>query len=215
MKIFNNYAKLYAMNSNSLISFASSVLKREAEAVLETMNFSINSCFVKAIEIIQDTCGKVILTGIGKSGIIAKKASATLSSTGTPSFFIHPSEASHGDLGGITENDTVIALSVSGNTKELTDIIFYSKYNNVNLIGITCNKDSVLCKNSVTSIILPKLSEADENEIAPSSTSTAMLAICDAIAFTIAKSKSFSKKDFLKFHPGGSLGNQLKTELEK
>lgn len=215
MKIFNNCVKLYVMDSDSLISFAYSVLKKESEAILETMNFALNSCFIKTIEIIRNTTGKIILTGIGKSGIIAQKASATLSSTGTPSFFIHPAESSHGDLGCITKNDKIIALSVSGNTKELSDIIFYSKYNNIDLIGITCNKDSILCKNSVVSIILPKLIEADENKIAPSSTSTAMLAICDAIAFTIAKSKSFSKKDFLRFHPGGNLGNQLRTELEK
>lgn len=216
MKIFDNYATLCVhMNKNDIVSFASEVLKAESDAILATANFILNDNLAESIKIILNTSGKVIMTGIGKSGIVAKKAAATLSSTGTPSFFLHPSEASHGDLGAIAKGDTIIALSVSGNTKELTDIIFYSKNNNINLIGITCNKDSILGQNSVINIILPKLIEADENQIAPSSTSTAMLALCDAIAFTLAKVKNFSKKDFLNFHPGGNLGKQLKSEFEK
>lgn len=203
------------MNENEIVSFASTVLRAEADAIIAAARFILNTNFAESIKVILNTSGKVIMTGIGKSGIVAKKAAATLSSTGTPSFFLHPSEASHGDLGSVAQGDTVVALSVSGNTKELTDIIFYSKNNNINLIGITCNKDSILGQNSVVNIILPKLIEADGNQIAPSSTSTAMLAICDAIAFTLAKIKNFSKKDFLNFHPGGNLGKQLKSELEK
>lgn len=178
---------------------------------LEFLANSLNDNFVKVCEKISKTRGHVILTGMGKSGHIAQKISATFSSTGTPSFFLHPAEASHGDLGVITDNNIVIAISNSGESKELFDILEYCKRNGIFLIGITANLDSTLRKYSDISLHLPLTKEACKLNLAPTNSTTMTLALGDALAVAVYQNKNFTKSNFSNFHPGGKLGKQLVT----
>ncbi len=177
---------------------------------LKKLKFSINESFVKAVKAIQKCKSKVIICGVGKSGIIASKISATLSSVGTPSFSVSASDCSHGDLGRITEKDIIILISYSGNTDELKNIIRYAKSNKIILIGIVSNKDSTLYKSSNIKILIPEVIESGDG-IVPTSSTTAQLAIGDALSVALMKKKNFGKLDFKKFHPSGNLGNKLKT----
>ena len=155
---------------------------------------------------------KIIISGVGKSGIVGRKWSATLSSTGTPSFFLDASNASHGDMGQITSNDIVILLSLSGESSELKNIIQYTSRNkNIKLIGITSKKDSLLYKNSNVKFLLPTVKEAGPGNYVPTSSTTVQLALGDAIAITCMQYKKFGRIDFKKFHPSGSLSIKLKT----
>lgn len=151
--------------------------------------------------------GRVIISGMGKSGHIAKKISATLASTGTPSFFIHPGEASHGDLGMITKNDLVILLSNSGETKELSDIINYCKRFNIILVALVRRKTSILVKSANIAVILPEIEEASKVN-APTTSTTMMLAFGDALAVTLSELRGFNQENFSIYHPGGKLGTQ-------
>ena len=177
---------------------------------LKKLKFSINESFVKAVKAIQKCKSKVIICGVGKSGIIASKISATLSSVGTPSFSVSASDCSHGDLGRITEKDIIILISYSGNTEELKNIIRYAKSNKIFLIGIVSNKNSTLYKSSNIKILIPEVVESGYG-IVPTSSTTTQLAIGDAFSVALMKKKNFGKLDFKKFHPSGSLGNKLKT----
>ncbi len=177
---------------------------------LRKLKFSINKSFIKAVKAIQKCKSKVVICGVGKSGIIASKISATLSSVGTPSFSVSASDCSHGDLGRITEKDILILISHSGNTVELKNIIKYAKSNKILLIGIVSNKDSTLYRSSNIKILTPEVVESGDG-IVPTSSTTAQLAIGDALSVAIMKKKNFGKLDFKKFHPSGSLGNKLKT----
>lgn len=177
---------------------------------LKKLKFSINESFVKAVKAIQKCKSKVIICGVGKSGIIASKISATLSSVGTPSFSVSASDCSHGDLGRITEKDIIILISYSGNTEELKNIIRYAKSNKIFLIGIVSNKNSTLYKSSNIKILIPEVVESGYG-IVPTSSTTTQLAIGDALSVALMKKKNFGKLDFKKFHPSGSLGNKLKT----
>ena len=154
---------------------------------------------------------KIILCGVGKSGLIASKIAATLASVGTPSFSISASEASHGDLGMISKKDILILISNSGETSELKNIIQYSKRNKILLIGIVSTKDSILYRASDIKILTPEVKEAGPGSIVPTSSTIVQLAIGDAIAIATMKQKKFGQKDFKKFHPGGSLSIKLKT----
>ena len=192
----------------NIIKIAKQVISTENKA-LKILTNSINNNFVKAIDILKKTKGRIILTGIGKSGIIANKISSTLSSTGSPSQFIHPAEASHGDLGILSKNDSIIALTFSGKTNELNDIFFYSKENKIPLIIITSKSNSNLKQISKICIELSNIKEACPLNLAPTTSTTAMLVLGDAIAIVLMKLKKFTKKNFYSFHPGGELGKKL------
>ena len=184
------------------------VLNLEAEAIRQLAQ-SLESSFKGAIDLLMQTKGRVILSGIGKSGHIANKIASTFSSTGTPAFFVHPSEASHGDLGMITPEDTLIILSLSGGTAELFDMINYAKRFNISFIAITQKVESVLSKAAHYTLLLPASPEACPMGLAPTTSTTLMLALGDALAVTLLKRKGFSEKDFKKLHPGGHIGRKL------
>ena len=200
------------MKNSDLIKVAREVVKVEMNA-LKKLHSSINKSFEKLIKtIINCRNGKIIISGVGKSGIIAKKWAATLSSTGTPSFFLEASNASHGDMGQITSNDLVILISLSGKSDELKNIIQYvSRNKNIKLIGVTSKKDSILYRNSDVKFLLPTVKEAGLDNFVPTSSTTVQIALGDAIALTCMRYKKFGKLDFKKFHPSGSLSIKLKT----
>ncbi len=164
----------------------------------------------KALDLMQNSSGRIIVTGMGKSGHIGKKIAASLASTGTPSFFVHPAEASHGDLGMITENDVVIAISNSGESKELVDIINYCKRFGIKIIAITKNPESSLGKAGDIVLALPDFEEACPLGLAPTSSTTATLVLGDVLTVGLIERKGFSKEDFNLRHPGGKLGAILK-----
>jgi len=184
------------------------VLRLEAEALL-TLAQGLDESFQEALNIIMETEGRIILAGIGKSGHIAHKIAATFSSTGTPAFFIHPSEASHGDLGMITPKDTLLILSLSGGTAELSDMIAYAKRFDIPIIAITCKGDSLLSKAAKCTLLLPSFVEACPLGLAPTTSTTLMLGLGDAMAVSLLKRKGFSEHDFKNLHPGGRLGKKL------
>ena len=196
----------------NIIKIAKEVVKIET-ASLKKLEANIGKSFEQIIKtIINCKNGKIIISGVGKSGIIGKKWSATLSSTGTPSFFLDASNASHGDMGQITSNDILILISLSGQSEELKNIIQYTSRNkNIKLIGVTSKKDSLLYKNSDLKFLLPSVKEAGPGNIVPTSSTTVQVALGDAIAITCMVYKKFGKLDFKKFHPSGSLSIKLKT----
>jgi len=177
---------------------------------LKKLKNSINKDFYSAIKVIAKCKSKVIVCGVGKSGIIASKISATLSSVGTPSFAISANDCSHGDLGKITNQDIVILISYSGNTEELKNIIKYVKLNKITLIGIVSNKNSTLYRSSNIKLLLPEVQESGYG-IVPTSSTTVQLSFGDALAIALMKKKKFGKLDFKKYHPAGNLGNKLRT----
>ena len=199
-------------NNNKILKNAKNVIQYEINA-LKKLNTSISKSFNQIIRIILNCKnGKVIISGVGKSGIIARKWAATFSSTGTPSFYLDANDASHGDMGQITSNDVVILISNSGESEELKNIIQYSSRNkNIKLIGITSKKDSILYKNSDTSFLMPIFKEAGPENIVPTSSTIAQLALGDSIAISCMQSRNFTKFDFKKFHPGGALSVKLKS----
>ncbi len=184
------------------------VLKIEADG-LRLLSESLDATFSQSIELLASLKGHVVLTGIGKSGHIAHKIAATLSSTGTPAFFVHPTEASHGDLGMITENDAVIALSESGETSELSGVLQYCARRNIPLVAITRNPGSLLGQAARIVLQLPEAEPACPLRLAPTTSTTMMLALGDAIAIALLEKKGFSHEDFKQFHPGGKLGRNL------
>ncbi|WP_331255885.1 KpsF/GutQ family sugar-phosphate isomerase [Candidatus Bealeia paramacronuclearis] len=184
------------------------VLTLEANS-LESLANHLDHSFTETIEILNRIQGRVIVTGIGKSGHIANKIAATLSSTGTPSFFIHPTEASHGDLGMLSKEDAIMILSSSGETQELLDIIGFAKRFGIPLIGITGSAESTLGKASNVVLTLPPYQEACPHQLAPTTSTTLMLALGDALAVALLQEKGFSALDFKNLHPGGKLGARL------
>ena len=200
------------MRKNNIQKIGKDVIQFEINA-LKNLKNNINSSFSKVVKLILNCKhGKVIISGVGKSGIIARKWAATFSSTGTPSFFLDATNASHGDLGQITSGDIVILISNSGQSDELKNIIQYSSRNkNIRLIGITSKKDSVLYKNSDVGFLMPLIKEAGPENIVPTSSTSAQLALGDSIAIACMKYKNFTKLDFKKIHPSGTLSIKLKT----
>ena len=196
------------MKSKKFISAAKDVINLEIKA-LQKLKKNINNSFNQAVLQITKCQSKVILCGVGKSGLIASKIAATLASVGTPSFNLSASEASHGDLGMISKKDILILISNSGETKELKNIIQFANRNKILLIGIVSKKDSILYKASDIKLLLPSVREAAG--IVPTASTTMQLALGDALAIATMKYKKFDKLDFKKFHPAGSLGAQLKT----
>ena len=165
--------------------------------------------FDDAVAMIHAATGRVIVTGMGKSGHIGRKLAATLASTGTPAYFVHPGEASHGDLGMIQSGDVILALSWSGETAELADIITYSRRFRVNLIGMTSGLDSALAQEADVRLVLPRSEEACPNGLAPTTSTTMQLALGDALAVALLEARGFTAQDFRVFHPGGKLGAKL------
>ena len=190
------------------ISIARNVLMIEA-AALSALAAALGENFIAALDKITSISGKVIVSGMGKSGHVARKIAATLASTGTPAFFVHPAEASHGDLGMIAREDVVIALSNSGETGELTNLVSYTRRFAISLIAITSCRYSSLSIAADTTIILPKVNEACPLGLAPTTSTTLMLALGDALAVTLLARRGFSTADFQLFHPGGHLGQKL------
>ena len=192
------------------LDYARKVIEAEADAISSVMPI-VNASFMQACEMIYNCSGSCIVSGIGKAGIIAQKISATLASTGTPSHFLHPAEAVHGDLGRLRKNDVVIVLSYGGETDEVTRLLNLLKQLEIKLIAITGESDSTLCKHSDVALCMGQMSEACPLGVAPSVSTTCMLAIGDALAFTVMKARKFSVEDYVRFHPGGSLGANLMT----
>ena len=194
---------------NEINEIGKSVIDLQIKSLKKLKN-SLGKSFEQAVKVIQKCKSKVIICGVGKSGIIASKISATLSSVGPPSFSVSASDCSHGDLGRITNKDILILISYSGNTSELNNIIRYAKSSKIKLIGIVSNKSSTLYKSSNIRLLTPRVAESGDG-IVPTSSTTAQLAIGDALSIALMKKKKFGKLDFKKFHPGGSLSAKLKT----
>ena len=201
------------MNTKNIIEFGKEVIKLQAESVKNLVEL-VDENFEKAVNLILNSDGRVIVTGIGKSAIIANKIVATLNSTGTPSIFMHAADAIHGDLGIIKKDDIIICISKSGNTQEIKDLVPFLNMKKNPLIAITGDVDSFLAKNSTVVLNSHVNIEVCPNNLAPTNSTTAQLVIGDAIAVTLVKIKGFTSHDFAKFHPGGSLGKKLYLKVK-
>jgi arabinose-5-phosphate isomerase len=190
------------------IASARRVLKAEASA-LDALAQSLGTAFVAALDALAGAGGRVVVSGMGKSGHVARKIAATLASTGTPAFFVHPGEASHGDLGMIMPGDAVVALSNSGETPELGDIVAYTRRFEIPLVAITSRDGSTLANAADVALILPPVPEACPMGLAPTTSTTLMLALGDALAVALLERRNFTAADFKVFHPGGKLGQRL------
>ena len=196
------------MSKEKIINRAKTTLLIEAEAIHNLINY-IDDEFCKVVDVINKSSGRVIITGIGKSGVIGMKIVATMNSTGTPSIFMHATDAIHGDLGVIQKEDSIICISKSGNSSEIKKLIpFLKKEGNI-LIGMTADKNSFLGINSNLNLITPIEKEACPNNLAPTSSTSVQLAMGDALSMCLLELNNFEAKDFAKYHPGGSLGKKL------
>lgn len=196
------------IKKENLIEIAKRVLQTESEAVM-ALQQRIGEPFLKALEMLYECKGRVVVTGMGKSGLVAKKIAATLASTGTPSFFLHPAEASHGDLGMVTSKDIVIALSNSGETKELVELIPFLKRFNLSLIAMTGNPNSTLARSADINIDVSVKEEACHIKMIPTASTTAAMAMGDALAVALLSLRGFQESDFAFLHPGGTIGKRL------
>jgi arabinose-5-phosphate isomerase len=192
------------------LDYARKVIEAEAEGI-KSVTPTVDSSFATAVEMIYNCTGSVIVSGIGKAGLIGQKISATLASTGTPSHFLHPAEAVHGDLGRVRKDDIVLVLSYGGETDEISRLINMVKQLEIKLLAVTGDSDSTLSKHSDVVLCMGKISEVCPLGVAPSVSTACMLAIGDALAFTVMKARNFSVEDYVRFHPGGSLGAKLMT----
>lgn len=201
------------VNKKQLKHRALAVIKAEAQAIT-TLLSRIDSHFTNACEILLQCKGHVIVTGLGKSGHIGRKIAATFASTGTPAFFIHPSEANHGDIGMITSNDVVIAISNSGETLELLSLLPAITQSNIPLITFTGNENSTLAQRATVNLNISADQEACPLGIVPTCSTTVTLVMGDALAISLLDAREFTKKDFAKFHPGGDLGRRLLLRVD-
>jgi arabinose-5-phosphate isomerase len=201
------------MHKKSDIELARQTLQIEIEGLIALQQW-LDETFLLAVDTIQlmkdKNKGRLILSGIGKSGHVARKIAATMASTGTPSYFIHPAEASHGDLGMISEQDVILLFSNSGENAELTDMIMYAKRFSIPLIAITSNPEGALAKHATIALVMPKMPEACPNGLAPTTSTTMMLALGDALAVSLLHRMNLTPEQFKIFHPGGKLGQKLK-----
>src|SRR5436309_1297019 len=179
-------------------------------ALAAALQGRLRPAFAETVDLIREANGRVIVTGLGKSGHVARKIAATLASTGTPAFFVHAAEAGHGDLGMITADDVILALSWSGEQPEMKNLITYAKRFRIRLIAMTAESSSTLCKAADVALTLPKAREACPHNLAPTTSSVMMLALGDALAIALLEGHGFSRKDFSVLHPGGKLGAMLK-----
>ncbi len=201
------------MTSNATINKGKEIIRIEAEAIT-ALESHIDEHFAAAIDLIFHAKGRVVITGMGKSGIIARKIAATMNSTGTPSAFMHPSDAVHGDLGMVTPDDVVICISKSGDTAELRQLLPRFHHLGVKIIAMVGNLNSLLSKQSDIILDISVKEEACPYDLAPTSSTTAALVMGDALAITLLQKRNFTKEDFAMFHPGGSLGKQLLLKVE-
>lgn len=212
MNIKTAPANISSTDDSHDIKHAIRVLTAEAEA-LHALSDHLDDHFTQAVATVNamkhNRQGRLIVAGIGKSGHVARKIAATLASTGTPSYFVHPGEASHGDMGMITQNDVVLMLSNSGENNELSDLIAYTRRFKISLIAMTSNKDSTLASHADTVLLLPKIPEACPNGLAPTTSTTMMMALGDALAVALLERMGLTPEQFRVFHPGGKLGQQL------
>jgi len=190
------------------LAAASRVLDSAGEAI-KLLRAKLDAQFTRAIDTILAVKGRVIVSGVGKSGLVGRKIAATLASTGTPAYFVHPADASHGDLGGVTRLDALLMLSWGGESAELSDLITYAKRFHIPLIGMASNPDSTLLRASDVALVLPKVREACPMGLAPTTSTTLMLVLGDALAVTLMERRGFSADQYRDFHPGGSLGRAL------
>ena len=196
------------MNKRNYISLANKAANIQINE-LKKVKKIFNSSFIEAVDLILNCKGKVIFAGIGKSGLIARKISATLSSVGIPSFFCDPAQALHGDMGQIEKKDILIIFSYSGNTSELTNMLKYANRYRIKIIGVASKADSTLLKASDIKLLLPKVKEADVTGMVPTSSTTITLLLGDCLATTVMHQRNFSKEKFKIFHPGGNIGSSL------
>src|SRR6185369_8823266 len=199
--------------ANPLISSALRTLDTEAggiAALIAAIRGGLGAPLAAAVELMAKSKGRLIVTGMGKSGHVGRKIAATFASTGTPAYFVHPGEASHGDLGMITRDDVIMALSWSGETVELKDLIDYSRRFGTGLIAVTAEADSTLAKSADVALVLPQAREACPHNLAPTTSSLMQLALGDALAVALLESRGFTALDFRGLHPGGRLGAKLK-----
>lgn len=199
--------------ADSILAVARKVLKAESEAVSALIS-KLDSNFERAVDLIFESRGRVVVTGMGKSGLVGKKIAATLASTGTPAFFLHPAEASHGDLGMVTGRDIVIAISNSGETNEIVGLIPFLKRFSVKLISMTGNPKSTLARASDVSLDISVKAEACPMGIVPTASTTATMAMGDAIAVSLLTKRGLNEEDFALFHPGGSIGKKFFVRVE-
>ena len=198
------------MNKSKIKKVGQEVIKLESIA-LAKLSKSLDKDFIKAVELISKQNGKIIVSGVGKSGNIAGKIAASFTSTGIPAIYLNPVDASHGDMGIIEKNDVLIILSNSGETHELADLINFSKKKKIKIISITSSKKSLLSKNSDIGLVLPPHSEADKLQTIPTTSTTMSLALGDALCCSVLSLRKFDKKSFSELHPGGKIGKKLKT----
>ena len=195
-------------SSTDLLATGQRVIRREAEA-LSALAGALGTSFSKAVELLMAARGRVIVSGMGKSGHIARKIAATFASTGTPAHFVHPAEASHGDLGMVAEGDVLIVLSNSGETPELADILAHAKRFSIPLVAIAGREGSTLMRQADVGLLLPQVPEACETGIVPTTSTTMTLALGDALAIALMEHRAFTPDHFRLFHPGGKLGARL------
>ena len=196
------------MNKKNYIRLAKqSAAKQISE--LKKINKVFNNSFIKAVDLILNCKGKVVLGGIGKSGLVARKISATFSSVGIPSFFCDPAQALHGDMGQIEKKDILIIFSYSGNTSELTNMLKYANRYRIKIIGVASKADSLLLKASDIKILLPKVKESDVTGMVPTSSTSITMLLGDCLATTVMSKRKFSKEKFKVYHPGGNIGSSL------
>lgn len=195
-------------NPEGDIAYGREILRLEAQAIEAQVDL-VGPAFARAVELVLSCAGHVVTTGMGKSGIIAQKISATLASTGTPSFYLHPAEAIHGDIGRVSARDVVVALSNSGTTEEVKRLIPSVKRLGAALVAMTANPESELGKHADCLLLLPQRAEACPIQMAPTTSTTAQLALGDALAMTVARRRNFTREEFALFHPGGALGRKL------
>ena len=201
------------MNKSKIKNVGQEVIKTESIA-LAKLSKSLDKNFIKAVELISQQNGKIIISGVGKSGNIAGKIAASFTSTGIPAIYLNPVDASHGDMGIVEKNDILIILSNSGESHELSDLINFSKKKKIKIISITSSKESLLSKNSDINLMLPDHSEADKLQIIPTTSTTMSLALGDALCCSVLSLRKFDKKSFSELHPGGKIGKKLKTLRE-
>jgi arabinose-5-phosphate isomerase len=210
----SHLCKVKMSSHTTLLDSAKEAIRLEADA-LSALGLSLDNAFVSVVMAVLETKQPIIVTGIGKSGIIAQKWVATFNSTGQPSQFLHASEAIHGDLGMVQNNSIVFCLSKSGDSPEIQYLVSLLKSMNVQLVGVGANTESFLAKESTYFLHTPMTSEACPNNLAPTVSTTLQLAVGDAIAVSLMTERGFSKLDFAKFHPGGALGKKLFTTIEQ
>ncbi len=202
------------MSSDEIIAKGREVIRIEAEAVAD-LSRSINENFVKAVEVLNQCQGRIVVTGMGKSGLVARKIVATLNSTGAPAIYLHPTDALHGDLGMVRKDDVVIFISKSGETQELANLLPWLKRLKVKLIAMTGSENGKLASECDIVLDISVKEEACPHDLAPTASTTATLAMGDALSVALLQQKNFSVQDFANLHPGGSLGKRLSLELKE